>query len=262
MRITEFNELWTAVNRLKIDRVAYTEIKEFEEKGLDTSLNDVFDVYGGELVTIMSDGSIRKAIVHISDISNWKAQWIERGLPKYHIFECQTLIQMRANNRKHRYKKAGRTDGKFWIILPKDSEFKKLKICGYCLSEYNKNYDAKVSKDSFEISEYLKQKINHLQPYITQEEDMTTVPRAYSSDWSKISNYMKTSVNYVCQECYKDLSNHRKYIQTHHIDADRSNNNQGNLKVLCIECHSREYNHSHIKNTPLYQEYIYMKDSI
>ena len=41
MRITEFNELWTAVNRLKIDRVAYTEIKEFEEKGLDTKLDDV-----------------------------------------------------------------------------------------------------------------------------------------------------------------------------------------------------------------------------
>jgi hypothetical protein len=258
MEITQFDELWSAVNRIKIDNVRTTELTDFEEQGINSNLEDIFEGVSGELITILKDGSIKKAIVHISDISNYSIEH-KLDLPKFHIFECSTLMQMRNNNRGFRYKKAGRTDGKFWIVKPNNSSFEKLYLCGNCLKEYNLKYnkfDSSRTIYNFDLSMYLNQKLLHLQPSIAKDEDMTSVPQAYSRKWPEISKKMKENFDYTCQECYKDFSNHKKYLHTHHIDADKSNNNNGNLKVLCIGCHAKQFQHGHIKNTPQYQEYI------
>jgi 5-methylcytosine-specific restriction endonuclease McrA len=39
------------------------------------------------------------------------------------------------------------------------------------------------------------------------------------------------------------------YLHTHHINADITNDKHENLKVLCIECHAKEFKHGHIKQT-------------
>jgi hypothetical protein len=41
-------------------------------EGVDTNLADVYTSSEGELFTVLKDGSIRKTIVHICDISNYK----------------------------------------------------------------------------------------------------------------------------------------------------------------------------------------------
>ncbi|BBB23855.1 conserved hypothetical protein [Isorropodon fossajaponicum endosymbiont JTNG4] len=265
MKITQFDELWTAVNRVKIDKYSTTEVKQFSTKGIESNLEDIFDANAGELLTVLKDGSIKKAIVHVSDITNWSYSGYARELPKFHIFECSTLSQMRSNNRGHRYKKAGRSDGKFWIVQLNGGNFEKLDVCRNCLRTYNKKYNVSkygLTPGNFDLQKYLNQKLKHLQPSIAKDEDMTTVPQAYSKNWSIISKTIKTNFNYTCQECYKDLSQYKKYLHTHHIDANKSNNNHGNLKVLCIGCHAEEFKHSHIKSTPQYKEYILMRDKI
>jgi hypothetical protein len=40
-----------------------------------TYLADVYTSSEGELFTVLKDGSIRKTIVHICDISNYKTEW-------------------------------------------------------------------------------------------------------------------------------------------------------------------------------------------
>jgi hypothetical protein len=42
MKITDFGELWRAVNKIKIDIVAKTEVILFENEGVDTNLADVY----------------------------------------------------------------------------------------------------------------------------------------------------------------------------------------------------------------------------
>ncbi len=163
---------------------------------------------------------------------------------------------MRKNNREHRYKKASRSDGLFWIIEGTKGDYRKLKFCKYCLKCYNEVYSTNETVSGFNIKSYMKQSLKHLEPYITNEIDMTTCPKRYADGWEEISRDTKEKHNWTCQECSCDLSENRKYLHTHHIDADISNNDPENLKVLCIECHAKEYQHDHIKATPLYKEFV------
>lgn len=42
----------------------------------------------------------------------------------------------------------------------------------------------------------------------------------------------------VCNDCGYNLS--KKMLDVHHIDSNRSNNEIGNLRVLCVWCHAME----------------------
>lgn len=257
MKITDFSELWRAVNKVKIDIIAKTEVKLFENEGLNTDLSDVYTSQEGELFTVLKDGSIRKTIIHICDIKPYQREY---KLPKFHIFECNTLESMRNNNKGHRYKKASRNDGQFWVIRGQNKSYEYLNICNYnCLEQHNSIYD-RQTVSSFNVKPYLDAPIQHIQPYITNELDMTTIPSSYSDDWSSISQERKDYCKWICQECFYNLSSLKKYLHTHHVNADITNNKHENLKVLCIECHSKEFQHGHIKNKPEYSEFLQLKE--
>lgn len=258
MKITDFSELWRSVNKVKIDIIAKTEIELFENEGLDTDLRDVYTSQEGELFTVLKDGSIRKTIVHICNISNYKAEW---DLPKFHIFECTTLTKMRDVNRGHRYKKASRDDGKFWMIHASGGKYEYLNICNYnCLEQHNLIYDNQTVA-SFDVKTYLDAPIQHVQPYITNELDMTTIPSSYVKNWSAISTERKQYHKWTCQECFYDLNDCKKYLHTHHVNADITNNKHENLKVLCIECHAKKFQHAHIKKKPAYKQFLQIKEN-
>ncbi|SHN93395.1 HNH endonuclease [bacterium endosymbiont of Bathymodiolus sp. 5 South] len=258
MKITDFGELWRAVNKIKIDIVAKTEVILFENEGVDTNLADVYTSSEGELFTVLKDGSIRKTIVHICDISNYKTEW---NLPKFHIFECATLTKMRNANRGHRYKKASRNDGKFWMIHTTGGKYEYLNICNNnCLEQHNSIYNNQRVA-SFNVKSYLDAPIQHVQPYITNKLDMTTIPSSYADNWPDISKERKQYYKWICQECFYDLNNCRKYLHTHHINADITNDKHENLKVLCIECHAKEFKHGHIKQTSQYSSFLQLKES-
>lgn len=220
MKITSFQELWRAVNRIKIDVIAKTEVTIFENEGLYTDLTDVYSSTRGELFSVLKDGTIRKTIVHICNISNYKEKW---ELPKFHIFECKTLKTMRKNSRMHRYKKASRIDGKFWIIRGDSRKCEKLNICRYdCLKQYNKIYRGSATINTFDIKQYMEKPMQRQCPYIENIEkelgiDMTTIPSSYEKDWETISNERKTYHKWVCQGCFYDLSSYelKEYLHTH-----------------------------------------------
>ncbi|SMN17297.1 hypothetical protein CRYPA_1242 [uncultured Candidatus Thioglobus sp.] len=258
MKITDFSELWRAVNKVKIDIIAKTEITLFENEGLDTDLSDVYTSKKGELYTVLKDGTIRKTIVHICDISRYKAEW---DLPKFHIFECGTLTKMRGADRGHRYKKASRNDGKFWMIHALGGKYEHLNICNYnCLEQHNSIYDHQTV-GGFDVKHYLDTPIQHIHPYITNELDMTTIPSSYATNWSDISKERKQYHKWICQACFYDLNHCKKYLHTHHVNADITNNKHENLKVLCIECHAKEFRHGHIKKKLEYEEFLQIKES-
>jgi len=269
MQLTKFKELWSAVNNFELDRITQTEIKIFTDIGLETDLSDIFQV-NDTLVTVLKDGTVRKTIVYISEVKRWVIDEYN-NYPKYHIFNCATLVQMSNQGRSHRYKKTLRNDGKFLMIISgnnnSDTKFLNLEICGNCLNKYNSKFHKNFNKKNFNIKEYIKQPLNknsfNSLNYIRFEDDLETVPSFYAKNWNQISSELKKIKNYTCQSCGINLKNAKKYLHTHHIDSNPSNNDViSNLKVLCIECHSNEFNHNHIKNTPLYHEFLKYKERL
>lgn len=267
MKLNNFHDLWKQVTRIELDRIAKTELVIFEDEGLDTQLDDVYPSDVEELFTILKDGSVHKTLVYISERPQY---YNDRGwpFPKFHMFDCTTMKSMRSQNKGDRYRKTAKLNGIFGINIvhkngSKQHIEKDLEVCGYCLKLYNQHYHERKTKSIFEIKDYLKKPMVQWEPLITEEEDMTVVPRFYVRNWKHISDAMKKQRNHTCQECYVQLNgNMRRYLHTHHLDANPGNNNQGNLKVVCIACHAEEPNHAHIKSTQDYMQYEEIQNGV
>ncbi len=242
------------------------QIKQFETEGLDTDLSDVFPTNNGEFVTVLRDGSIRKAVIHIVDISHWRdlentplQDLIPKQLPKFHIYECNTIEQMRERNKGHIYK-ASAGKGDFIIIRKvKNKEekcSKELQVCKNCLKKYNKQFKTNETTQTFSLKEYQKKPIIH-DGFKNMPLDICTVPNSYTRSWKEISRIRKEQENWRCQSCGGNFSKKecREFLHTHHVNADKKDNRLGNLKVLCIECHSKESNHEHIRNDKQYKKF-------
>ena len=258
MKITNFKSLKMSVEKYGVSEFFKTKIKEqikkFETEGLDVDLSNIYQTNSNQLFTILPDGSISKAIIHIVDISNRPKHW---EYPTFHIYNCKTIEEMKNENRLHRYKVSGRRDGKFRIIKGKKSSYEELNICQNCLNEYNSYYKENKKKSDFIVKEFLEKNIKHTE-FKNVDLDICTIPSAYSQNWSAISKQMKEMYKYICQECFEDYSNKdlKKFLHTHHINANKSDNSRENLKVLCIACHANQYNHSHLKNRPDYANFM------
>ena len=261
LNVNQFHSLLKAVEKFQVNPLISIEIKkeikEFENTGLQTDLTDVFSTNNGELFKILKDGSIRKIIVHISDVSNYhKSEW---DLPRFHIFQCKTLNDMKNKKRSYRYKVSGREDGTFYLVKGSKSFHSPLKFCENCLNIYNKK---NKTKKTFNLKSYILKPFMKSDITITDELDICTIPGEYSENWRKISRKLKEDANYICSKCGLDFSGYKKFLHVHHKDANKINNTRENLKVLCIECHSKEPYHGHLKQNPMYKEYLKIKENI
>ncbi len=84
----------------------------------------------------------------------------------------------------------------------------------------------------------------------------------YVKDWHNISLAYRKVKSWTCEECgWKPKSeNEKRYLHSHHINKDTQNNSDQNLKALCIECHSKQPNHGHMKRLPDLKEFINAKN--
>ena len=260
LKITQFDDLLIAVKKFGVSRFLDTKIvkerKQFKNEGLDIDLSDVFSTNKGELFIILKNGSIRKAIIHIVDISSYKKERNHK-YPKFHIYSCKTIEEMKSKNKKHRYKASSRQDGLFYLIKKEKKWYEALEICQNCLTLYNSHFKVQKTKKNFPLQGYIKKPIRHSW-FADISIDHCTVPNSYTKSWQAISQIIKKQYNYLCSTCSRDFSTPecKKFLHTHHINADKRDNNRENLKVLCIECHSKEHNHSHIKQSREYKEYL------
>ena len=135
--------------------------------------------------------------------------------------------------------------------------FEPLEICKFCIELYNIQFKDQKNKQNFSLKEYIKKPINYSY-FLNIPIDFCTIPNSYTTNWKAISQTIKRQHKYLCFTCGKDFSKPecRRFLHTHHINADKKDNTRDNLQVLCIECHSKEHNHSHIKQSKDYQEYL------
>lgn len=258
MELTKFEKLWEVVRQLGAIGKASFVIRDLETEGIEIhDLKDVIKAPAG-LYRVLEDGTLVKVVLYISDREERLING-RFGFPKFHLFNCETIQDMQAKGRSHRYKISCRKDGKFrFFILEKDKQRlikeQELEVCGYCLKVFNNHFSSNAKKPDFVLKGYLNKFLKCDLPIgikrDSYEYDYEAIPNTYSADWETIARIVKASRNYTCEKCnWVAGESERMFIHAHHIDGKKYNSKYDNIKVLCIHCHSEELGHDHIKNS-------------
>jgi hypothetical protein len=175
---------------------------------------------------------------------------------KYHFAECITLDDMRASGKyEHRYSANNNPDGHFRIFDNQGNNAKNIALmpCQNCLKHIN--YQGFSDASSTERHRILSQfsVIDLLSTYSTWFKNMPGIrPKTagYTADWQDISLAFRRKKKFTCECCGVNLNDQRHLLHTHHINSDKQNNYEHNLKALCIDCHRKEHRHDHMLITP------------
>jgi len=246
-------------------RLTATELERLtSQDGLDIALEDL---------RILDDGTLAykdsRVLLYIRDVNVMLNQVPQ---PRYHLANCSTLRQMRVKGRfKHRYVVSTRLDGVFNLNIIRGQTSTRrlvpLSVCQNCLDlirfdgfriEWSRDRRIRVvrgfSLDGF-FSKYPKSLHLEAPRYNSDNAPLNN----YAADFSHISDRLRAAARYRCQACNFDCSARglRRFLHTHHIDGDKSNNSPLNLKVLCLDCHAKE--HHHMRTLPDFREFQAIK---
>ena len=176
----------------------------------------------------------------------------ERMGNKFHVSYCRTLKEMRAKGRYFRYTATNKLDGYFNIFGKDDLSADEIKgeaelfVCKNCLTHLNyngyKNNKANVF-DGFSIEEFFSTYSSFF-PYMPV--GFTENMSGYTNDWKNISSEYKSDRAYICEYCGVDLKEAKKLLHVHHINGVKGDNNQKNLRALCLDCHKKQPSHNHL----------------
>lgn len=243
---------------------------------LEALSNGGLDIESLDEVKVNSDGTLsdekqsKRVLLYIRDVSGYS--FFESD-PRFHFANCQTLQEMRVNSRFGRYVIAIEDTGNFSVHVGKSLKPtpKRLQVCMNCLDclkfqGYDRNQEKSARKAavaSFNIQTFFKlyPKSLHAQiPEFTEED----APRnLYHEDFKVLSKEVRAERAWRCEgdECGVDLSKaaHRKYLHVHHIDGQKNRNARSNLQVLCLYCHSRQYQHQHMFTSPNYDDFAKLR---
>jgi len=243
------------------------EWRRLQREGLDVPIEEVIPAtdlsleYRGE-----------KVILYIRDQqTNIKYYGTSGTGYRFHVADCQTLINMRDMGRYDRYVVTRKMDGKFIVnlinygdLVEKEVEIE-LKVCKNCLKALNyKKYNSKSypEKDTiwkkFNIMEYFEQYDSKIKK-LPRHDPQSAPINIYPDNIKEISDLYRERVNWKCEECLLDFKIFKKFLHLHHIDGNKSNNNPSNLQALCLGCHAEKDGHSHLRNLPEWPLFISYK---
>jgi len=241
------------------------------------NIDDIFINANGELFELLPDGTLVKVNLYIAtkEVDYYSLKYIKsEDLYKYHIYKCTTISNMFNSGRKHRYKINNRDNGTFFYTFTdnrgkilKREENQKLNICKNCLKKFlGHKYATDLDVQNFKLKEFHQQNNKFFDFDVSSlEKGEYAQPNVYSRFWNQISIKIKKKRKYTCEYCsFKPQDNYQKrFIHTHHINGDKRNNYEDNLKVLCIKCHANiDSYHARMKSMPLYKEFCSLKDNI
>lgn len=257
----DFSELNHTINKMGAEVVA------FDIGTISTSSLDIDTILGttGQEVNLEDleyvDGLLsyhgRQILLYIPDHGHRVNDAIEDASKgkKYHISDCKTLKTMKEQNRFDRYIATNKLDGYFDIsgvdYYTKEERTAniQLNVCRNCLSNINyKNYTERSQRKSvfedFSLESFFEQYstlFKHL-PKLKNK----IYSSIYTKDWDTVSLSYREMKKYMCEECDTSFLDNKKLLHTHHINGVKDDNSPSNLKAVCIDCHRKEPNHTHM----------------
>ena len=223
-------------------------IAELEE-GKETPLEDVKPgcggllIHRGEQVVLYIKDTRQDRFTLLHDIENSR---------RFHVFECQTLKQMRQVGRFDRYVVTREKSGKFLVeatdpITRSVEEIKApLAVCKNCLYELDWKDYARLGRPgvvwkNFSLQDFFAEFATFFASK-PQYSDKTAPKGGYAKDWHQIATKIKQQRNWRCDKCGVNLSEpqDQRLLHGHHKNGVVSDNHPSNIEVLCILCHSEQ----------------------
>ena len=209
----------------------------------------------------------RKVVVYIRDQNRPRSSDPEK-LNKFHVSDCSTLQQMWRQGRYERYVVATRSDGLFIVNFlgayghgsQEDNVECRLYVCKNCLTRLNyrgycrRRYEQDDIRNTFKLDEFFERYASEI-TRVPTETDTSASLNEYTSDWDQVSRRYKEMMGWRCEVCLINLRDMPEFLDAHHINGLRNDNNDENLRALCVGCHAEQPQQQHIKPTPRYRRY-------
>jgi hypothetical protein len=263
------------------DLTLTNDAKRLTLQELDELTGDGIDIESLDQVETFKDNTLvyknRRVILYIRDVAEYGSRRKrDDSLPRFHVANCRTLIEMRLQKRLLRYVVAARVDGKFQINrISKGTKtigsLEALKVCQNCLEclgfdgFHSAITPAKRQEvvGSFTLGRFFSQYPQTVLNDDDNESELTARINDYSGDFGLYATRAKQRSGYRCEVCSIDLSapHLRRYLHAHHMNALKYDNSDVNLKALCIACHAKQVGHSHMLALPEYKQFISMNRS-
>ena len=173
------------------------------------------------------------------------------GLPKFHIFECETIRNFLDKGVFDQYYSFSTANTNDIIERKTGKEFKNvsLSLCGYCRHMlHNMQAEELFGEDMVGIKALLVNSVSNTQGFYDAlgGSEQNEMPEqvdidmfGYVKEWQKISEYIREKHQYVCENCGVILNGfNKRFLEVHHINGNQLDNREYNLKCLCIRCHS------------------------
>ncbi|MGC3983118.1 MAG: hypothetical protein QM808_17835 [Steroidobacteraceae bacterium] len=247
--------------------------KQLTVAELEVLITGGIDIQSLDDIRALPDGTLaykdRRVVLYIRDLAEYGAT--RSSMPKYHVSNCSTLQDMRTKNRFGRYVVAARQDGYFQINrISRGSKsatsFERLAICQNCLGNlsfdgFSRSWSSQerfLFAQTFKLDRFFSLYSRDLISSDGVEAEESAPMNDYSGDFGQHAYAAKERANWTCESCRRVLRDWslRRFLHAHHLNALKFDNRSENLKALCIECHAKQPNHSHMLTLPQYLEFV------
>jgi hypothetical protein len=239
--IYDFSDLKFFVkNQLGVDSDSVkSTFKPITETFTSTELEKNVELRNEGIYFIDDKGNRHKGFLYIeSGYSQRTIEEAKTSVPKFHVVNCETIEgqKVRKNFNGHYVF----SNEKIEMEDRYDGVVKEPTVCGNCAKLTDKVYRGMTT------SQYKQDVIlsEEGEGNFVESDLPKSIPTnfwGYTHDWDETSRNYRIKQLFTCEECGINLnSNYTNgyYLETHHIDGNPKNNDDTNLKCLCVLCHA------------------------
>lgn len=202
---------------------------------VDVSIKDIEDgtieITDGGIFFNTPDGRKHQGFMYKRDYH--LAQY---GKPRFHIRNCETIQDFKSRGSfkdKYRWSNADKVQVRDMDDYNIDKTIEALPLCKYC-EKILKSEQSDMYKDNEDF-------VKELKKAVAQESATNVDILGYTKEWQEVSKHYREKHNYTCERCGIHITNvfDYGYIHCHHRNGNKTDNHEGNLECLCVECHSK-----------------------